>query len=153
MPPFLLSPTFLKFAGVALLAVVLAAAIGLFVHHYEYLKSQAALVEPLQMANKNLVAQAARDDSRASKAAIDLVKAVAARDQAVADMARWHEASGKITTTLQGISRNANATKNPVCLPTDGERILFNAAVARYLNPDARPGPAGASGEMPAGTR
>lgn len=153
MPEILLSPTFWKFAGAALLALALSIAIGIAVHHYRYLEAQAALVPGLQSANKALVAQAARDDSRASKAAIDLVKAIAARDQAVADMARWHDTTGKIATTLQGISRNANATKNPVCLPTDGERLMFNAAVARFLDSNPGPGSTGPASEMPAGTR
>lgn len=152
MPGFLLTPIFWKFAGAALVALALTVTIGLAVHHYQDLKAQAALVPGLQRANKALLAQAARDESRASKAAIDLVKAYAALKQANADMARWHDVTGAIGTTLQGIAANANATKNPVCLPTDGERGLFNAAIARYLHPDTGPGPIGASGPVPART-
>jgi hypothetical protein len=151
MPTLLLSPIFWKVAGAVLLICALAIATGTFVHHYEYLKQQAALVGPLQDANKSLVKQAARDDARAANAAIKLVATEAARDQAVADQNRFHDVAGQIGTTLQGISHNANATKNPVCLPSDGERVMFNAAVARFFSADAGSGSGGALGQLPQG--
>lgn len=151
MPAFLLSPTFWKIAGVAILVAGIAIGVAVFVHHYHDLEAKAAMVPALQSANKSLVAQGARDESRAAKAAIDLVQAQAARDQAVADQAKFHDLAGQIGTTLQGLSKNAIATKNPVCLPSDNERQLFNSAVARFIHPDAGAGSSGAAGTMPTG--
>lgn len=151
MPPFLLSPTFWKFAGAAVLIAGIAIGVSIFIGHYHDLEAKAAQVPALQAANRGLLEQASRDESRASKAAIDLVQAQAARDQAVADQGKFHELAGQIGTTLQGLSRNANATKNPLCLPTDAERQLFNTAAARFIHPDTGAGPSGAAGTLPAG--
>lgn len=151
MPALLLSPTFWKFAGGAILVLGLSLAIGFAVHHYNDLKAQAALVPGLQSANRALVAQSTRDDSRASKAAIELVANEAVRKQALADQDKFRALAGQIGTTLQGIAHNANATKEPMCLPSDAERQLFNAAITRYSNPDTGAGPGRTSGTVPTG--
>lgn len=152
MPALLLSPTFWKFAGIALLVVAITISGGMFISHYKSIEAQAALVGPLQAANKSLGDQLKTDDGRAATDAQKIAAAYAARDQAIAAQTTFHNLADQIGTTLQGISKNANATKNPVCLPTDGERSLFNAAVARFFSPDAGAGSAGQAGSVPAGT-
>lgn len=152
MPELLLSPTFWKAAGIGLLVVAITAGAALFVGHYKSLEAQAALVAPLQAANKSLVTQAATNDASAAKAAIEIVAAQKQRDQAVADLGTFQKLTGQISTTLQGISKNANATKNPVCLPTVAERGMLNAAIARFSNPNAGAGSGGTLSQVPAGS-
>ncbi len=149
MPLWLLNPTVWKFAGIALLVTALTVTAIAGIHHYENLKAQAALVPGLQKANAELQKQAARDESRAAQAAIDLVQAQAARDQAVKDYEIFRSVSAKIGTTLQDIASHAQATVNPVCLPSDAERELFNATVARYSAANPASGSGGASGAVP----
>lgn len=148
MPVWLLSPTLWKFVGIAILVGGISIGVISAVHHYEYLKAQAALVPALKKANADLQAQAARDESRAAQAAIDLVQAQAARDQAVKDYESFRAISSQIGTTLQGLASHAQATVNPVCLPSDAERELFNSTVARYSTANSPSGAGGASGEV-----
>lgn len=145
MPTFLLSPIFWKFVGVGLLVV----AAGLFVAHYNHLKSQAALVPVLQGQVKSLTAQAARDEARAGKAAIDLVAAYAARDQAVRDLSVWRAVKAGMLSNIEEMNRHAPATTNAVCLPSAAERQLWNDTIRR-LTSDPEPGQARKAGFVPA---
>ena len=151
MPLWLLSPTLWKFAGVVLLVGALTAGAVVAINHYDYLKAQAALVPGLQKANKDLQAQAAEAEGRAAQAVVDLTQAQAARDQAIKDYEKFRSISSQIGTTLQGLASHAQATVNPVCLPSDTERELFNATVARYSAANATSGSGGASSGVPPG--
>lgn len=146
MPAFLLSGTFWKLVGVG----VLLLAAGLFVAHYNHLKSQAALVPGLQSQVKSLTAQAARDEARAGKAAIELVAAYAARDQAMRDLSAWREVKAGMLSNIEEMNRHASATVNTVCLPSAAERQLWNTTISR-LTSDAEPGQTGKAGGVPAG--
>jgi hypothetical protein len=150
MPAFLLSATFWKFLGIGLVAIALAAGIATAVGHYNHLKSQAALVPGLQGQVKSLTAQTARDEARAGKAAIDLVAAYAARDQAVHDLGVWRDSKTNLLSTIQEMNRHAAASLNPVCLPSAAERQLWNATLAKLTAADAEPGQGRAPGGMPA---
>lgn len=145
MPAFLLSPMFWKLAGAGLALV----AVGLFAAHYNHLKARAALVPALQSQVKSLAAQAARDEARAGKAAIELVAAYAARDQAVRDLGIWRDAKAGLLSTIEEMNRHAPATINAVCLPSAAERQLWNDTL-RKLTADAESGQAGKAGFVPA---
>lgn len=149
MPTLLLSPTFWKLAGIALAALALTVTVGLFVAHYNHLKSEAALVPGLQSQVKGLTAQAARDESRAAKAAIDLVAAYAARDQAVHDLGIWRDMKSTMLTNIEEMNRHASASLTPICLPTAAERQLWNDTISK-LTSDAKSGQGGKAGGMPA---
>lgn len=150
MPAFLLSPMFWKFAGAALLVLGVTIAIGAFVSHYKYITAQAALVPGLQSQVTGLKTQIVTIDSRANKAAIDLVAAYAARDQAVKDFGIWQGQKTGLLTSIQEMTRHAAASTNSVCMPSAAERQLWNDTIAK-LTADPGPGQGGAIGQVPAG--
>ena len=145
MPGLLLSPTFWKLIGVA----VLAAMIGMFIWHYRTISAEAARVPALTRQVSDLQHQAADNDARASKAALALIAAEAERKQAVEDLGKWTDTKAQIDTTIEEMNRHANASTNPVCAPSAGERQLWNDALAK-LTADAGAGQAGTAGQVPA---
>ena len=140
MPAFLLSPTFWKLAGGVLLVAAITIGVTMFLNHYHDLQDKAAMVPGLQAANKSLSDQIKANDKKAGDLAAQLKAAYAARDQALADFNLFQDQLRKFGTTLNGIAANANATKNPVCLPTDGERSLFNETIANFKRTHTGPG-------------
>lgn len=150
MPAFLLSPLFWKMAGAAILVLAITITVTVFVHHYHDLEAKAAMVPGLQAANKSLAKQAADNDSRAGGLTVQLKAAWAARDQALADFQVFQGLLGKFGLTLNGIAANANATKNPLCLPTDAERQLFNTATANFTGTNPRLGQPAIRSAVPA---
>lgn len=153
MPVWLLSPTLWKFVGIALLVAVVSIAAVTFVNHYHSLQEQAALVPGLQKANKSLSDQLTADDKKAGDLAGQLKAAYAQRDLALSDFNAFQGLLSKFGLTLNGIAANANATKNPVCLPTDAERSLFNTNVANFQRAHTGPGQPSPAGSVPASPR
>lgn len=113
-----------------LLIVAGAIIVGLAVWHYVYISDEAAKVPGLQQQVGSLRKQHDADEARATKAAIDLVAAYAARDQAVADFEKWRDNLKTVTDKLGNLNHVSPSSKNALCLPTPAERKLWNDSTA-----------------------
>lgn len=121
-----------KIVGIAALAIA-----GLiFVNRVFYWKAEAAKVPGLEQKLSDY-------DKRAEQVLNKLLEAEQKRGAAEAALTAWQNYKSNITVQLQESARNAPASTNPVCLPTDPERKLRNDAIKQLL------GPSGSGSELP----
>jgi len=130
MPLWLLNPKIWLGIGAALI-------IGLGVWHYRHLSSEAAKVPALTKQVAALNAQHNRDEARASKAAIELVKAYAQRDQAVADFEKWRDGLQVTMDKLGELNNVSPSAKLLACRPTPAERKLWNDTLGTLFQPES----------------
>lgn len=122
-----------------LMAIGAAIVIGLAVWHYRHLSSEAAKVPGLERQVKGLTDQHNRDEARASKAAIELVKAYAERDEARANFEKWRDGLKTVTDKLGALNNVSPSSINKLCLPTPAERRLWNDSLRTLFSGTGSP--------------
>lgn len=147
---FLLSLLTNKYTWYAIGAAALAAFLYFGVYlPYEHMKAQAALVPGLQADNKSLHDQIGGADKRVAEALVNLKLSQAQRDQAVTDLGKWNDLKTGLDSKLKEMTINASASKNAVCLPSAGERELWNSTLAALTGSNAGNRPIGTAGQVP----
>lgn len=138
MPTWLLNPTVWKLAGAALAALVLAIFVGTVYHRYESYKASAALVPGLQAQVRSYQDQLKSVNDRITAISADLAKARTDLIAAQAELNRWGLLKTDFDGKLEEMIKHASAATNAVCLPSAGERQLFNDATGQLAGTDAR---------------
>lgn len=121
-----------------------AVVIGLYGWHlyadYENMKTQAAKVPGLEAKVSSYSAQAKANEGRASQISAELTKAEIQRDQAEADLHSWNDMKADLSKSLTEATKHASATVNPICLPSDAERQLWNTTLVALTAANASTG-------------
>lgn len=124
-----------KLAGIAALAIVA----GLFAARVSYWKNQAARVPVL-------TAEIADAQKRSTSVLNKLAEAERKRGAAEAALSAWQTYKSVTLEPIRTSGSHATASTNSVCLPSDADRGMRNAAIRKLLGPVA----AGDAGGMPA---
>jgi hypothetical protein len=114
-----------KAAGALALVFLVAIALA----RYRYLVNEAALVPQLE-------ARIVSDEKQTTALSARLAATEAARGAADRALSRFETDKDAVLATLTKESRHVAAESNPVCAPSDGDRRLRNAALARLLAGD-----------------
>jgi len=120
------------------IGIAVAAALGVFLWHYESLVTKAERADQLETALTSVA-------TRADKAERRLAEIDAARAQAERDLTDWQGMKAAIMAALRKGGSNAVAATDPHCAPSDNDRQLRNDALDRLVGP----GPAGSAPGVP----